>query len=257
MSSGLGNQLFKLSAAIAVALRSNKAVALYKHGKNNVHVTEKDKYLKTIFRSFEMTDVMPDCSTPTYTCIKFDGPFVKWDTECALGTENVLMEGYFQYLPAIMPFEKEIIKLIKRDLPKRRPQKAVGIHVRRGDYISFSFSLIPLTYFKSAMDLMRDRISKNVRFILFTNDLPWCRQQEIFKECTFSEEEDDVACLADMAACKLGFIVTNSTYSWWGAFLGAHEAGGLVCAPSIWIRPSIKTRDGALFPNAWHILDAI
>ena len=136
MSSGLGNQLFKIAAAIVVAAQTNKVVTLCKQGGYNVHITDKQAYLKTIFRSFEMVDDMPACSTSTYSCFKVGGPFVEWGPEQLASTENVIMEGYFQYFPAIAGHEKEIITVLNRDLLTRAAQSTVGLHIRRGDYIN-------------------------------------------------------------------------------------------------------------------------
>ncbi|KWX82277.1 hypothetical protein AXF24_12520 [Streptococcus pneumoniae] len=48
--------------------------------------------------------------------------------------------------------------------------------------------------------------------------VPWLRQ-DIFKGCEFSVGKNEIQDLNLMAGCK-GIITANSSYSFWGAFLG-------------------------------------
>lgn len=104
----------------------------------------------------------------------------------------------------------------------------VAIHVRRGDYVNnpFYVDLVESGYYERAMDEFPD-----ASFLVFSDDIEWCKQQEVFKNCDFSENHSEVDDLNLMASC-VGHIIANSSFSWWAAYLSPH--GGKVIAPREW-----------------------
>jgi hypothetical protein len=50
-----------------------------------------------------------------------------------------------------------------------------------------------------------------------------------------------------MSNCK-HFIIANSTFSWWGAWLSKNK-NKIVCAPKKWVRAKILTPD--IIPDSW------
>jgi hypothetical protein len=108
----------------------------------------------------------------------------------------------------------------------------IAIHVRRGDYVNNSFyvDLTKTDYYQRAMALF---LGEN--FLVFSDDIDWCKEQDIFKGCSFSEGHDEIKDLNIMASCK-GVITANSSYSWWGAYL----SDGKVIAPLAWYSDGIE-----------------
>ena len=106
------------------------------------------------------------------------------------------------------------------------PVDRVGIHIRRGDYVNNPFyaDLMTTGYYERAMALF-----PNEKFLVFSDDIEWCKQQDIFKKCEFSEGRTEVEDMNLMAGCK-GIIMANSSFSWWGAYL----SNGKVIAPKDW-----------------------
>lgn len=100
----------------------------------------------------------------------------------------------------------------------------VSLHVRRGDYVgnSFYIDLMETDYYQRAMAEFPGR-----KFLVFSDDIEWCKKQDIFKDCEFSEGRKPLEDLNLMMTCD-GHIIANSTFSWWGAYLGK----GKVVAPS-------------------------
>lgn len=112
----------------------------------------------------------------------------------------------------------------------------VFVHVRRGDYLFESYLgergiNLPKTYFESAISEIKNEV-KNPYFVFLSDDPEYV-------ECCFSEIEnklvssnDMVTDLATMTLCEYG-IVSNSSFSWWGAYL-------------------MKTRKKVIFPKYWY-----
>jgi|SRR6185436_4868486 len=92
----------------------------------------------------------------------------------------------------------------------------VSLHVRRGDYVGNSFyvNLMETDYYQKAMAEFPDR-----KFLVFSDDIKWCKEQEIFKDCYFSIGQSELDDLNLMITCN-GHIGANSTFSWWASFLG-------------------------------------
>lgn len=118
----------------------------------------------------------------------------------------------------------------------------VAIHVRRGDYVNNSFyvDLMETEYYEKAMELFPD-----CDFLVFSDDITWCKEQSIFLGCEFSEETDEVKDLNLMASCT-GHIIANSSFSWWGAYLSPHE--GKVVAPKQWYSDRVER---TMCPPEW------
>lgn len=116
----------------------------------------------------------------------------------------------------------------------------VAIHVRRGDYVGnpFYVNLMETPYYRDAMAMFPD-----ADFLVFSDDIEWCKKQKIFEGCEFSEGKDELEDLNLMASCK-AVITANSSFSWWGAYLSE----GKVVAPKDWYSDGIiRTK----CPNTW------
>ena len=65
----------------------------------------------------------------------------------------------------------------------------------------------------------------NVNYYFFSDDINWCKDNfGKLKNVEFVEHNnsDELAELWLMSQCK-HFVIANSTYSWWGAYLGVYK----------------------------------
>lgn len=102
------------------------------------------------------------------------------------------------------------------DKIKKSPNSAF-IHVRRVRYKS----KLDIQYYFNAIQKLRSRIGE-CKFFLFADDFDWAKQK--FKEhIDFTpvqhNKNNELADLLLMSQCKHA-ISANSTFSWWGAWLG-------------------------------------
>lgn len=118
----------------------------------------------------------------------------------------------------------------------------VGVHVRRGDYVSNrrnleAFGTCTREYYLEGMALLRDSLRAE-QTLIFTDDPQWCldnlgnhRSQRIVpRDISKRSDEEDLWLLS---RCD-GVVISNSTFGWWGAWLGNH--GSQVVVPEHWYR---------------------
>jgi len=147
------------------------------------------------------------------------------------------IDYYFQDPKWFEKYEKDIQHLFGEGVGF---DPRVSIQVRRGDYVGnpFYVDLMATDYYWEAMKLFVSR-----KFLVFSDDIEWCKKQEIFKDCDFSEGLDDIDSFNAQASCN-GHIIANSSWGWWCAYLGP----GKVIAPKAWYSDGI-TR--TVCPKDW------
>ena len=112
-------------------------------------------------------------------------------------------------------------------------KKIISLHIRRTDYIvNNNHPLQPIEYYQNALTFF----DKTDRLIVFSDDPQWCNEQEIFADdnILISEGNDSDVDLCLMTKCDY-HIIANSSFSWWGAWLGNSEK---IIAPSNWFADS-------------------
>lgn len=144
---------------------------------------------------------------------------------------SVIPDIYVQDPLFFMESAEEIKALFGQGIT---PINQVAIHVRRGDYVNNSFyvDLMKTDYYESAIALFPGE-----KFLVFSDDIEWCKQQPLFAECEFSEGNDEIVDFNLMAGCK-SIICANSSYSLWAGIL----CKGRVVAPSAWYTDGDETR---------------
>ena len=122
--------------------------------------------------------------------------------------------------------------------------------MRRTDYLEKSKDHPPcsLKYYEKALS----SFNSNLPVLIFSDDIQWCKEQELFKPDRFmiSESNWNLIDLCLMTMCS-HHIISNSTFSWWGAWLSGSNH---VIAPSYWFgdtgyTASNNTED--IIPENW------
>ena len=130
-------------------------------------------------------------------------------------------------------------------------EEPIGLHIRRGDFLTnnANHNNLTLEYYAEALDKFKS--DRNV--IIFSDDTEWCKQQELFSGDRFlvSESGNPYVDLCLMSMCS-DFIIANSTFSWWGAWLANR---GAVIAPKKWFGPNNAHLDTSdLYPESWTVI---
>ncbi len=176
-----------------------------------------------------------------------------------------MSERYFKDVESIIrkdfSFRNQIsqsAKLLSSDIQKAN---SVCIHVRRGDYVNNPevrnvYNLLNLRYFINAVSIIKEKMQSPV-FFVFSDDIDWCYKNLTFLgNPIFVEREIQNTAKGDffhlMTMCK-SFIISNSTYSWWAAWLGSNQTK-IVVAPNKWFIDNRKNTND-LYPKEWIRLD--
>lgn len=164
--------------------------------------------------------------------------------------------GYFQSEKYFKKYEEEIrkqfdfvpsIKKLCLGL-KDAMQDSIALHIRRGDYLDCPSYHVNLTldYYEKALSYFE----KDRKVMVFSDDVKWCKEQEIFKEQRFfiCHPSSGPNHLYLMSNC-CDFIIANSSFSWWGAYLANR---GKVIAPKQWFGPDLAQHDTKdICPESW------
>jgi hypothetical protein len=262
---GLGNQMFIIAAAHIISKVQDCPLYLTKnHNTTNPHNVFNLDYKKTIFQSFgkhlDITenDFLNWAFDQSYIAFQQNG-FHPWDPQtCKPGT--VIIRSCFQYYPPFAPYEEEIRNLFLEGLQPfqsniENPLETAFLHIRRGDYLALSHVhfIQPIEYYEKGVEELRTWNPLITKINVFSDDIEWVKQQPFFQNPLFDfiEEANELKSLAFMSECKGGAVCANSTFSWWGAFLGCYEKRNPVIVPKRWICDPIYD----LFPKEWIVLD--
>ena len=174
--------------------------------------------------------------------------------------DHVSLQGYFQtekyfkhiehQIRAEFTFVNDILEPCKEMISGI--EDPIALHIRRGDYVinSENHFNLPLEYYEAALKHFND--DRNV--IVFSDDSKWCHEQPLFSDDRFiiSDNDDNRVDLCLMSLCK-DFIIANSTYSWWGAWLSSNKSKKVI-APVQWFGKTGYTKDHNtkdLIPDTW------
>ena len=130
------------------------------------------------------------------------------------------------------PYLKEAQEFLK-NIPENFTK--IFIHVRRGDYLTEVFNNkrginLPLDYYNKAIELVNKEIN-NPYYIILSDDVEFVEIAFNHLEHKVISHNSFVVDLAVMTLCD-GGIISNSSYSWWGAFLLKNKK--VVIMPKHW-----------------------
>lgn len=173
------------------------------------------------------------------------------------------LDGYFQneryFLGIKDALHKEyelrqVSARFSRELEAMREANGLSVHVRRGDYISNSYArsfhgVLDIAYFERAYRCVVERVGRNVPVFVFTDDVEWARSSIDFPTdvCIASGQGfSDAEELVLMSACA-HHIISNSSFSWWGAWLN-RRIEKTVVGPRQW---TLKRSASGIMPPSW------
>lgn len=127
---------------------------------------------------------------------------------------------------------------------------SIALHIRRNDFLTNpNHPVQDNQYYIDALD----NYPKDMPVLVFSDDIEWCKKQEMFSNDRFliSETENAYYDLYIMSKCDY-HVICNSTFSWWGAWLADSKN---VIAPKKWFGGSCLNHDTTdLYLPHWKII---
>ena len=269
---GLGNQLFQLAAGIAAGRRHSARIVFSDYWLRNPAPgeTRRSVALSGLLREGELVaDLVPRTVRVTDRITNrrviersaIDDPLARVDSRTRA------VAGYFQrlhYVKEAWPELRE--RLASSENPAHRVLTRVStsdcgaLHYRLGDYLTSATAnthhgATSPEYFA---ELIRTANSSHgIRKWHVVSDDPDTAVQLLTSvplpagtELSIPEPVDEWHDLAVLAAARM-CAISNSSFSWWAAFIGMSAGARHVIAPRPWFsRPDQE--EPALFPSSWE-----
>ncbi len=280
IKSGLGNQMFQYAFAKTLESLTGESVTIdlsqYKieHLHNgfelarlfNIDLKEAPK------ETVELLSTIPDSFIKRIQRKFFTKPTHYIENETVFNSNvfeiqsSCYFEGYWQSEQYFYPIKNKIIDLFEFKQPLNHSTErlcsqiddsTVSMHIRRGDYLlgmNRNLNLCTLDYYNAAVTLLQSYKSIN-KIIIFSDDIPWCKKNLEFKNIElifvdWNKNEDSWQDMYLMSKCHHN-IISNSSFSWWGAYLNQHW-DKMVIAPAQWNKK--QKRNLRILPSDWTSL---
>jgi len=280
---GLGNQLFGLG--LGLALEAKGRAVQY-----DVSAFEHDSARRYLLGDFGLN--LPTVNigaTPT-----IQETSLRYDPAVLDAKPGAVLRGYWQnenYFSHLRNYLRGVLfdKMLKSEKTQELALKIAElgssscfVHVRRSDnlrptstlYHGLTEEVFGNRYYDTALKLIGDKVPL-VHWFIFSDDSAWCELEFAgISNCTvithnapsFTERSDhnldknnlgrEVEDLYLMSLCRHA-IIANSTFSFWGAWLG--RSGSLhgeilndriICAPDPWYS-SDEAGETEIIPDSW------
>ena len=176
--------------------------------------------------------------------------------------KNIFMNGWFQNAKIaesirdvlLKEFEpaREMTEEVKSRAEEMESAESVCVHIRRGDYVNHpQFGVCTDEYYFRAMEGIAQKTAHPV-FYIFSDGLDEVKSMQFSYPVIYDDgNHDNYESLYLMSKCK-HFIMSNSTFSWWGQFLSRND-GKIVMAPKRWCNDG-HGQHKELYMQQWMLL---
>jgi hypothetical protein len=144
-------------------------------------------------------------------------------------------------------------------VPDAHRAEAIALHVRRGDYVSDpranALHLVCDAHWYRKAWMQLCGMVKPGRTFVFSDDADWAREHlDLPGDIQYVPNDPSRPAwvdMSEMSSCQ-HFIISNSSFSWWAAYLGLSPAS-VVIAPAHWFR-NTPTQELRICPSSWLLL---
>lgn len=183
---------------------------------------------------------------------------VGFDKDLAVNVQDSLMVGYFQtWRYATKGKFKEKIHLSVGSksyfdlLEQIQNENPIVVHIRLGDYLSEkNFGIPGKQYYLDSIAELQE-LEPNANIWIFTNDVLHANlylSEFKFDFKLIGNHDLTAAETLDLMRHGRSYVISNSTFSWWGAFLTKNESAKVI-APRPWFKNLSDPID--LYPEHW------
>jgi Glycosyl transferase family 11 len=253
LDGGLGNQMFQYAFGRSLSIARSEEVLFYKKFSPRAPHLPQRRYMLDAFNvDVKFTDSMPE---PIF----YDQAFC-YQPGLFRAPRGASFDGWWQtekYFVDSFPLRWEFNLRVAASEQSARiaemmwDRPSAFMHVRRGDYTTPEalayHGICSLDYYREAA--CRINAAEKVLWFIFSDDPEWCIQN--FKHATVVDWNLDKPWedIWLMRQCWHG-VISNSTFGWWGAWLGDAKENRIVIAPDKWFSGAgLNSKD--VVPERW------
>lgn len=261
-SGRLGNQLWQIASTAGIAQQMSQSVALPKWDYRPFFKVPDE------FFDRDVTDMTRPWTQASQTrSVQHMDPRARDYLQDLALWQTIAPQVWSWFQPSDLALD-EIRKI---DWFLELPRPILSVHVRRGDNAKQPNNCHPLRPWSYYTDSIEKAKGEFESMLVFSDDIEWCRTAfrgyeaenlVAFFEGTPRKKEHEVGYGTDpfrdwldlqvMSLCDL-HVISNSTYSWWGAFL-SHDPAPIYPWP--FFGPDLDYIDcGLMFPDSWLRMD--
>lgn len=274
---GLGNQMFQYATAVNLAQCTGRIVFVdisYLCNRNRESTFVNREYQLdlfgieaplTYFRKFNSQVVTDNAFSfsKNLTVNKID--YMSVLNTVMRSDSSVMIDGYWQSTSTIgerrhvidlFDWEPKLANHSKNLLVEIQSDESVMVNVRRTDFLTNDIhGFVGLEYYTKAFEHIVDA-RPSAKFYIFSDDIEWCRKHFVNdNEYVVGHEHAGnrfATYLYLMKQCK-HFIIPNSTFAWWAAYLG-QSTNSIVIRPRIFMH-GIGNEHGDLYDGLdWFVI---
>lgn len=203
------------------------------------------------------------------------------EDQCELNLEgskldNKLYNGFFQseqylkFTNSIFMNNLEIKNIFKEEFNKKygslfKDNKTIAIHIRRGDYQNLSTwwrdnlgdtnLSLPISYYKNCLSKI-DNVEE-FKILFISDDIEFIKSQFSPNNSNHIFIGDDLIIDFQILINADICILSNSSFSWWGAYLN-QKKHKLIYSPEYWLGFKIDSEfPKSIIPSGWIKVKAI
>lgn len=262
----LGNQIWQLASMIGISEKTGFTLVLPEKNtiQYQIHTLRNNVKFSAYFELNHLFDLRKNIifGTPEIDVLHYinEGTY-HFNSDLFCVPNKTSITGYLQSykyfehcenkVKEVLTIRPEIINSSRIYLPKT-DKELVAIHIRRGDVATpnpYHF-FIGMQYINKAMELFN---SNDFHFVLCSDDPQWCREQFKGDNFTIIDTNNHYLDFSILSLCD-HFIISNSSFSWWAAYLGKAK-NKMVVAPKNWYGPAYSNLDtSTMYYKEWIIM---
>jgi len=270
---GLGNNLFQLATVYSIHKKFGYELRIpnyanrgdiIKYGQSNILEFSKlfdnefiyDNSVSQKLKKYIHNDVNLSITDYSYSQIPI--------------SDNTIYNGYFQsekyFLGVNIQDELKVkesnIELIKNKFDKLFEKKNISLHYRLGgdrvtEHMQHYHKNVSSNFFEQSIEMVDDYNSDDYNILVFTDNLLLAKNllSNFSKNLIFIDNNNDnILDFTFISLCDVN-VVSNSTFSWWAAYLNKNINKKIIVTKSEWFGPGYKHFNlNDTFPKTWITL---
>lgn len=241
----IGNQLFQIASTIGISVKNNSNFI----------------FPKWIFSEYFENELPTFSEINIKEFLRYNERQFNFNEIILNNSENYDLEGWFQsekyfevdLVKNYLKFKDDHILRIKKKYFYQFQKKTILISIRRGDFVNHrDYYQLPINYYIIALVKYFPDWESNFNIFVFSDDINYSKFHfSDFKNITFNEGMSVIDQLIISTLCD-NFIISNSTFSWWCAWLGEKDKSIIIRPKSNFSEEKKFTHnDSDYFPERW------